>query len=527
DFESTPFPGTERPWHPRFSPSGEWIAFLSFDTTTGRRSLNRVALDGSPAITICDLTHDTFWSLIWLSEDTLLLSRRAGVENSSATVSVDSGALEYVEFKTEGLGDYQGLYPSSLLPGGTSALGTAWRVIGTQTHGDAVLISLEDWSCRKILDNAITPTYSASGHLLLERDQVLLAAPFDADAGKVTGRVMPLISGVRDFDIADSGVLVYHPTTGSPKNRRLMTIDAKGNIQPLSPVERPFAEDLSISADGRWLGVGTRGDRELPRIWLYGLQTGLIRPLTPADEVCFGPRFSPDGRYVSYTRWDSEKPDIMVAPVDSSEEAREIFSFQLSAGWWSPDCWTADGQAILITRYKNAENDRDIMRLDLDFDALGGPAVADQVALQPKPVLTSAAREFAARVSPNGKWLAYYSNETGEESVHIRSYDTESGAVGSSRLVTTEPGAHGLWWSHDGSKIYFLDKDEHLLAVTVTAEPELTLSEPVTVLNAGELRMAFKRMIPLPDGERFVFIQKGEEEKEKEQVIKYRADRPE
>ena len=137
------------------------------------------------------------------------------------------------------------------------------------------------------------------------------------------------------------------------------------------------------------------------------------------------------------------------------------------------------------------------MRLDLDSK-------------EPVPVLASAARESSAGLSPNGKWLAYLSNETGEDHVHIRSYDAESGAVGPSRLVTTEPGAHGVLWSHDGSKIYFLDTAEHLLAVTVTTEPDLTLSEPETVLDAGELRMAFKRMIPLPDGERFVFIQKGE-----------------
>ncbi len=75
-----------------------------------------------------------------------------------------------------------------------------------------------------------------------------------------------------------------------------------------------------------------------------------------------------------------------------------------------------------------------------------------------------------------------------------------------------------MLWPHDGSKIFFLDEDEHLLAVTVTTEPELTLSEPEKVLDAGELRMADERMIPLPDGERFVFIQKGEEEKEKEHL---------
>ena len=275
---------------------------------------------------------------------------------------------------------------------------------------------------------------------------------------------------------------------------------------------------VSRALDGRWLGFGAWGEKELPRLWLFGLQTGLIRPLTAPDEVCFLPRFSPDGRYVSYMRWDSENPGIMVAPVDGSEEAREIFPFKLSAGWCVPSCWTAEGQAILFTRYENAEDDSDILRLDFDFDALGGPPAADQVAPQPKPVLASAARESLARLSPNGKWLAYYSNETGEEHVHIRSYDAESGAVGPGVQVTTKPGALDMQWSYDGSKIYIADKEDHLLAVSVTTEPELTLSEPVNVLNAGDLRMADEAMIPLPDGERFVFIQKGEQEKEKKHL---------
>jgi len=134
DFVSKPISGTERSSRPQFSPNGRWIAFLSSDSSTGRRSLNRVQLDGSPAITICDITKESFQGFIWLSEDVLLLFGPLGGEHSSATVSVDGGALEYVDFKTEELGDFAFLRLSSVLPDGSTALGSVLRVMGTQAR---------------------------------------------------------------------------------------------------------------------------------------------------------------------------------------------------------------------------------------------------------------------------------------------------------------------------------------------------------------------------------------------------------
>lgn len=501
EFESTPIPGTERASQPAFSPSGRWIAFRTYEPSSQRQLLKRVALDGSPALTIRDVTKDNAGGFTWLTEDTLLLGIWGADVGAKATVSVETGVSEPVKLATEGLGDFAGIWLSSVLPGGTSALGTTFRKMGTQRRFDTIIISLEDWSCRKVLDNAEAPSYSANGYLVFQRDRVLLAAPFDAETGKVIGSVMPLISGVDDFDIAQSGVLVYHPTAGSLDGRRLMTVDAEAETKPLSPVKRAFQQGLTVSADGRWLSVAAWKAEELPRIWLYELHTGLIRPLTPADEVCFQAKFSHDGQHVSYLRWDWKKPAIMIASTDGAEEAKEVLSFEISSSWTVVDCWTSDDQAILISRYKRAENDSDILRLDLDSG-------------QTTPVLASAAREYSARLSPDGRLFVYSSNVTGEEHIHIRAYDAESGTVGPSMQVTTETGASNVSWSPDGGQVYFVDEQHHLMSVKITTDPKLSVSRPETILDVGELRAVNNEIVPLPDGKRFVIIQKGDQEKE-------------
>ena len=264
--------------------------------------------------------------------------------------------------------------------------------------------------------------------------------------------------------------------------RRCLQKDRK---KRLSPVKRAFQQGLTVSADGRWLSVAAWKAEELPRIWLYDIHTGLIRPLTPADEVCFQAKFSHDGRHVSYLRWDWKKSAIMIASTDGVEEAKEALSFDPSSGWTWVNCWTHDDRAIFITKYKGEENDSDILRLDLDSG-------------QTTPVIASTAREYDLRLSPDGKLFLYESNVTGEFHIHMRAYDAASGTVGPSMQVTTETGASSASWSPDGGQIYFVDERDHLQSVKVTSDPKLSVSPPETVLDVGELRAVGDEIVPLP-----------------------------
>jgi len=501
EFESTPISGTEWGRNPQFSPSGRWIAFFSREPSSGRLLLKRVALDGSPATTIRDVTKEDYTFFTWLSDDTLFVNRWARGQGSSATLSINRGVIEPVELRTEELGDLVSMRVTSMLPGGVAALGTVFRVMGSESRQDTILVSLEEWSCRRILENADNPRYTRTGHLVFGRDEALLAVPFDATAGAVAGGVIPLISGVEHFDVAESGVLLYYPTVGAVDQRQLMTADAQGNVRPLSPVRRPFRTGPVVSRDGRWLGLVTWQGGELPRIWVYELPTGLIRPLTAADEVCFDPAFSPDGGHVSYTRWDPVKPAIMAAPIEGTDEPQEVITWENISEWRIAGCWTNDGRALLVTRYKSSQADSDVLLIDVD----GG---------QTTPLLASAAREFAPDLSPDGKWLLYRSDETGEQHAHVRSFDAESRTVGPSTQVAEEPDPLDAFWSPDGGTIYLIDRLKNLVAITVTTEQKLTLSKPETILDVAKLRAVNQQLESLPAGERFVFVQKGAQEQE-------------
>jgi serine/threonine protein kinase len=500
--ESTRIAGTERAFNPAFSPDGNWIAFMSsVQSSPQNRTLKRVRLDGTPPVAIAHLTDENYWAVSWLSGETILLQGWDG-KPMWATISADGGELQRVELDTSQLGDHIGVDIGSILPGGRTALGSVFRQLGTATRSDTILIELDTWACRTLLENADEPSYAASGHVVFERDRSLLAAPFDPASGGITGSVMPLMPGVGTYRVSPSGVLVYHPVAGSLAGRQLVTVDATGKAGPLSPVQRAFRTDLVISADGGWLAVMAFDSGDLPRIWAYELQTGLIRPVTPADEPCFAPRLSPDGQQLAYTKWSPEAFSVMVCPIDGSEDPRTLISLKLGDGWVFAGCWSPDGTQLLVQRWK--DDNADILRIPLD----GG---------DPVPLLASSANESAARISPDGTLLAYLSNESGERSLYVRIFDSQSASLGTRRRVTPDAGSSTVFWSHDGKTLHYIDENEHLMAATVTTDPELSVSDPKSVLDIDDLRAADDSLAPLPDG-RFVFIRKGEQETEAEHL---------
>ncbi|MCZ6654025.1 MAG: protein kinase [Planctomycetota bacterium] len=502
EFDSKPIPGTERAQAPVFSPSGRWIAFYAMDEASPpRRRLKRVRLDGTPPVTVRDVTGTSYWQPMWLSEDTLLLNGP-----DKATVTVQNGALEPFELSDEAQFDTAlfGVHMVSILPGGRTALGGVFGQIGTESRTDTLFVSLETLTSRVVLEDATEPVYAASGHLLFKRDRSLLAVPFDPSSGRLTGGIMPLISGVGSYDVSETGVLVYHPIAGTVSGRQLVTADINGVVQPLSPVRRAFQRVLTHAADGSRLAVGVWDAGELPRIWLYETNTGLIRPVTPTGEVCFAAAFSPDGAQIAYMKWDPKAPAIMVAEIDGTEQPRQVFAYDFDEFWITPSCWTPDGKGLLVGR-GNRGGDSDILYLPIE----GG---------DPIPLLASSASESSARLSPNGQMLAYMSNESGERHVYVRPYEGEGNTLGLSVRVSVEAGPSNLFWSSDGGRICFIDKHEHLLAVQVNTDPQLSVSKPETLLDVGELRTADKNLVPLPDGERFVFIQKGDEERDVEHL---------
>ncbi len=498
-FESVAIPDTAGASKPAFSPSGQWIAFMTQDKTTGRVTLKRVALDGSPPISVFDATDRMIEGYVWLSEDALMVSEN-GPAGHKSIIAVESGRADKVEFDTSSLGEFVNYEITDVLPGGTHALGNTWRVLGSRVQVTAFIVDLDNWACRKLLDDAGVPRYAASGHLVFARERNLMAAPFDASSGQVTGRVLSLISGVGRFDLSSTGELVYYPVLGRENARRLMRVDPVAGATPMSAVRRPFQYKTVASPDGRWLALVTFDfETMLPRIWIHEIDSGLMRPLTPSDQVSLAPVFSNDGEQVAFMKWDPATPGIAIMPTSGVQDPRTVCSFELGSGWINVNAWLPDDSGILATQFSNHNNDSNIVRIDIESGAIS-------------PVLASTARELDARLSPDGRWLIYSSNRTGLWSVLLRSYDPASDAVGPATEITSKYDSI-VGWSPDGTRIYYIDNDEHLIAVTITTDPELVVSAPETILDIEPLRAVDGNITLLRDGG-FAMIQKGEQELE-------------
>lgn len=496
--EFTPIAGTEGAIHPRFSPNGEWLSFLLPDPPVNSTTLKRVKLDGSPALTVCTLKV-AVWQQEWAS-DQRILCRTSGMDRGQVSVNVESGATENVRIDASQIQDYIGVETESPLPGGEHTLASGWRLDGVTSRQDALIVSLEDWSPRLVIENAQNPKYW-HGRLLFVRDDTLVAALFDAAEGKVVGNITPLIAGVNRFDVTSSGHLFYHPVSSDVERRRLMTVDTQGTVAPLSSVRRPFQVFLEASEDRRVLAGMTFSPSLLPRVWRFEVSTGVMQYITEPDVVSLAPRLSHDGQRVIYLRWDRTDPAYVLASADGSTQPELLFMTNPERPWDDHvSCWAPDGKSALVVKAMAGQSD--IMRLDLESG-------------ERSAILNSSAKEAMPTLSPNGILLAYSSDETGETRGYVRKYDLAAGTVSGPAVTLGEIDAESVSWSADSATLFYMSETDRLMSVDVSAEPTLIVSDPEEVVDLSGLRLAADIVVQL-DADRFAFIQKGEGEKTQE-----------
>jgi hypothetical protein len=367
----------------------------------------------------------------------------------------------------------------------------AWPfVIG---NGEAILFgaaSGDDWRIdavvpatgerRTIVERGRLPLHAASGHLLFFRDGELLAAPFDTDRLEVTGLAVRTInslpaiaSGIPPLDVSASGTLVYSPMTS---NSTVVWVSRSGAEQSLNTTLRPYTNPR-LRGDGTALLVQA-GD-----LWIQDLTRSTFTRLAASDAVLNGfPIWTTDGTRVVYKITTA----LRVQDADGSD-SRVIDG---TTGFDFPASVTPDGETLIFMRSSEATS----------FDIYTVPLRGGE---RPKPSLTTRAYEGGGRLSPDGRWLIYVSNESGQNEVYLRQFP------GPERRwqVSTEGGTQAAW-NANGREIFYRDGDR-MMAVEVSTTQSVVLSPPRVLFVQ---RYAYGAGITIanydvtPDGARFVMI---------------------
>ncbi len=355
---------------------------------------------------------------------------------------------------------------------------------------------------RKVITEGVKPYYTSTGHLVfVSPDGQIVAAPFDPDAMALTGPAVPLGQGVTftnfipQYSLSQNGTLVYI-TAASMREYEFVWVTRSGEATPVDAgwsfrVGADVSRGWSLSPDGTRLAFREEADAGYD-IWVKQLPDGPLSRLTFDQIMEAKPRWTPDGRSVTFLSDRSGNHDVWSKPADGTGEPRVLFDggdlLGSGEGFWSPV-----GEWLVLRTGLGGVSGRDILALRPGVDSV------------PLPLLTEEYNEEAAALSPDGRWLAYGSNETGSREVYVRPFpDVDSGRW----QVSTDGGIMPVW-AHSGRELFFVDGSRALIAVEVETDPtfQVGAKETLFTLPVDYLSIAVSALYDIaPDDQRFLMV---------------------
>jgi len=401
--EAKPIPGTERAHGPFFSPSGEWVGY--FDYEAGK--LMKVSLRGGAPIVICKAPPNSRGAS-WGSDDSIVFTR--SYNSGLYRVPAVGGTLQVITTLDPEKKEKTHRFPQ-ILPDGKTVLFT----IGTSeftSYDDAriAIVSLKTGKRKTLVEGGTNARYAPSGHIVYARAGSLMAVPFNLKQLKVIGSPVRILEGVvtsdafgaAQFNFSPNGSLIY--VTGGPEAyyTKLVWVDRKGDIQSLPVTPRIFNR-VSNSPDGKRLALQFGGGNE--DVWIYEIEREILTRLTAGwDDQ--RPIWTPDSNRVTYQNTRGELYTLFWKPADGSAPAEKLITGEHNV--W-PDSWSPDGKMLAFTE-RHPSTGMDIWVLPTEGEG------------EPQLFLQTSFNETQAKFSPDGRWIAYTSDESGQYEVYVRPF---------------------------------------------------------------------------------------------------------
>ncbi len=487
-------PGTEGLNTPFFSPDGRYVGVMADDNLTA------FSLTGGPRMHVTD-TLVGVAGASW-GRDGFIYADGAGFERLLRVEAKPNAVPKWFTTLDTASGEFDHLWPD-VLPNGKGVLFTvASRVKNSTLDLLSYSIAVADIPSGKhrvLVNNAKFARYAVSGHLLyVTSDRKLMVAPFDQGSMKVTGEPALLSDGMRlgnlgsaDLTVSATGTLLYGTGGGQPSNQ-LVWVSRDGKVQPVDSMWKGLFRSPAVSPDGSQLAV-ERGSE----VWIKQLDGGpSLRLAFEGSENTF-PSWTPDGRSITYTSTASNSYDIWTKKADGSAPA--VRQLHMDRGVFGP-VWSPDGTWLVFRTDASATG------------SLGSPSglmpdilgIRPGIDSAPQPLVATKFTEEAPAFSPDGRWLAYSSDESGEKEVYVVPFPNTSAAKWP---ISTRGGREPVW-SHTGRELFYRDDAGNMVAVAVQTTPTFSRSRSTALFQAGAYVMrAFPPQYAVSrDDRRFLMI---------------------
>ncbi len=471
DVEARPIAGTQDAQSVFWSSDSRWLAFVQ------DRRLRKVAATGGTIYTLAD---DAIAGGAWNADDVILFTQSTGV---LARVSADGGSAAALTGITPNKGEVFNLQPF-FLPDGN---GYGYVSLGLgSVHADVFIASLDgSLPARKLPIQASLVRY-AGGHLWFMRGRTLMAQPFDARNRELSGAALPIAEQVRIdnsqfrsgmFSVSNTGAFVYQrdPAPGF----ELTWFDRQGTRRGTLGTAADYA-DVDISPDGRRALVSVAPDSTAARdLWIFDLARGLRTRFTFDDmRPIRTPVWSSDGSQVVFATQRNDRIVLMRKAVNGASDAEIVFDDPFDK---EPLSWSADGRNLLYARRAS------ISKPETWVLPLGGAG---------KPHAFSQSRARFSAFSPDGRWVAFDSAQSGRVEIYVAPFPGPGRAT-----QVSNNGGFNARWRGDGRELFYLQaQDNKLMSVEMSfADGSIVPGDPKPLFDLAWIgpRMTYDVM---PDG---------------------------
>jgi serine/threonine-protein kinase len=476
--QATPLPGTEGAICPFFSPDGRQVGFF---TITPIR-LKVVSLGGEPPVTVADSGID--WDGgSWGPDGYLYVDSPTGL----VRVLPGGGPLEQITKFDSARGETAHNYPD-VLPNGRGVIFVVWH--RGNTDQDIAILNLRTRTYR-VLMHGVYAKYAASGHLVyVTSSGTLLAAPFDQERLEPTGPATALTEGVQvrsagyvDLALSAGGTLLYLGGTATTLLADLVWVGRDGTAEV---IDSGAFGGVALSPDGRRVALSVQGGRE-EQIWIRSLPAGPLSKLTFEGALNYRPTWTPDGRAVTYVSARGQNRDLFTQGADGSAPAR--VQLDLAEDINEAE-WSRDGRWLVFRQGSMPVTDIRALRPGLDS--------------MPTTLVGTSFTERAPALSPDGRWLAYVSDESGRDEVYVRPFPEAAQAKWQVSLNGgTEPE-----WSHAGGELFYRNAGGELIAAEIASRPAFVVGRQRALFRAAAYSSDYSHRLydVSPDDRRFLMM---------------------
>ncbi len=473
-----PLAGTEDALHPFWSPDGRSLGFF---TPT---SLKRVEASGGTPQRLCDVVAGRGGS--WSKEGVIVLAPSA--PTPLLRVPDTGGEPQQATEFDHARGDDRHRYPF-FLPDGKRFL--FWARSSNREFTGIYVASLDSRKGRLVVKSEAMGQYAAPGYLLTVQQGMLVAYPFDERSAQVRGNPIRIAEsvltgnppGYAPFAVSGAKALAY--SSPYAKSRQLVWFDRSG--RRLGNVGEPGDYSTPrLSLDEKRIAVAVREESKTNTdIWIFDSARGAWSRLTfdPAGERA--PLWSPDGSRIVFASGTGGVLDLYEKPASGSGEPRLVVR---SATDKFPTDWTRDGRFLVYHTF-GASSTWDIWVAPTD----GG---------KPFPLFSSKFTEAQGQVSPDGRWIASTSDESGRLEIYVTQFPQKRG-----RWQISTAGGSQPWWRGDGKELFYLGPDQTLMSVAVRAGDGFEAAVPTALFKANFPAVVpafWSNYVATADGQRFL-----------------------